>query len=1525
VERIDIERALDDLISNEEGMRFQSLGVALARQRWPELIACERHNDLGLDAYASPNSAANGVGRGLACSITATLGKLSGDAKTAKEHYGPFSILIFATPRKVTKETEKDWADRIRNEHGYELVVISRAEIIAALQAPDNAWMCRTHLRIPVPYQAPVTDTLRQIRAAAAEEASRWATYSRLGGKPRIRLSAVKLDQRGSETQEIFTTAHLRSWLAQGRCMVIEAPAGRGKTTTLIQLSQSEADSEGIPILLDLPGWIRSGLDILEYIARMPSFRARGIDSAALARSFRDEPYHFLLNGWNEVSSVHSEQATEMLRTVARDFLGAGIIVATRTHHIVPPLPDSIRLRLLPLTPDQRFHYLVEALGTAPACDLQSALIGDRVLDDLTRTPFILSAVAALAQSGRELPRTKLALLRALVALIEQSEEHAGHLQGQPLRSRADHYLRALATYLTSRGAVVLSETDARTVCNSVAERLRAAGQIASTPEPADILSALSSHHLLDRIDYLDISFRFEHQQFQEYYAALELRDVLARVVADANLAQTDVFVEQNINDPSWEEPLRMIAENLGTSADDVAAGKLLIEGALRVDPVFSAALAYLAGPSIGGQVRAGLSSRLRSLYATPNPQYRQLALAAMLATGADEFADILVPLLTNPDQQVRLAAYRAGREFHPSSLGADWQRIVSEWAEDHRMEFVFELTMHQRRAEVALAFVRTDPSEQVRLAALRALTWIGQYEQVTDILQSFPNPIFMRAIRQLHPDEIPPALHAHAISNYRALLEDTHDPRSRLQITLALAELGDSDTPARLKTELGALPAALVRELSDHALRSAVDMLRHTDPQWLSAWVTQRIIEGALWRDSWLSLVSEIATSLREQLLRRACTEDLRQSSGQGVIAVLKATATPESAKTLFMALRDHHRELLADPANQQKQTIDAQLRGLLRAIPSTGVIDGLSALLEQPPQSDELTIITDLFSAMGSTQEPDPRTSVPDHLRRKLRAYLNSAVPFVLAQEDFRGEAKGRLSSALGEVGDLDDIPCLVEMIRSDIARVREGRAARERGEQSARADGGPMCWSGWHVQALVRLAHAQSEAILLDLLNEPEYELDAAWGLAVIAHKDRPGPNAIAIARHSHTARDYRKVRSSPTEWSAGFDDELREKHAAAIRYRILSLIDASRSGDNETMPYHHRLKELARVLAALDPRNSAGLIVEIAGLPSRFDGWQRLALLEASVFAGIALPTDRAFAILDPVLEQFRIHGIYNDAHLLMRLLCLLSFVDVPARGIARMRDLLSEFRIAPHNQRDLLMALSQCGDEAGLGFLRDLARENDVLFQHSAREWLEAVAACPLPGAKAIVLSFVDPEVATGVGDRQVSEYAVDFLAGRIADLARAESSIANRILYLSAQPQSGQRRIILAKVIAWLDSSEALLAGLNLIDDASEHSIPYELWKAIEDLVLEKRPYKGTQSYTLAPRPAGEIRKRLFHMLRHDPTRARTAYTLLAQIEQWRLEYGRPASESRHPFLESAESWPPAQLSGPPTAGLPAA
>jgi hypothetical protein len=102
--------------------------------------------------------------------------------------------------------------------------------------------------------------------------------------------------------------------------------------------------------------------------------------------------------------------------------------------------------------------------------------------------------------------------------------------------------------------------------------------------------------------------------------------------------------------------------------------------------------------------------------------------------------------------------------------------------------------------------------------------------------------------------------------------------------------------------------------------------------------------------------------------------------------------------------------------------------------------------------------------------------------------------------------------------------------------------------------------------------------------------------------------------------------------------------------------------------------------------------------------------------------------------------------------------------------------------------------------------------------------------------------------------------------------------------------------------------------GLNLIDDSARQPIPYEVFRAIEDSFLEKRPHgNNSHSYTRVPRAANDLKARLFEMAKHAPQRARSAYSLLGQIEEWRLEYGRPTSEPRHPIFESGDLWPPTE------------
>jgi hypothetical protein len=775
--RTDIIRALDELIANEAGTQFQALAVVLAKQKWPDLIASEWHNDGGLDAYAPASLADGKKSKGVASSITGTLGKVKNDAKTAKENYKDLEVLIFVTPHKVTATTADSWADEVRKAYGLGLYVMSREEIITSLMLPSNAPLCGTLPEITVPVEKDDADLLAKVRAAVAEEAETWRVRQRMTDRPIIPLNAAKLDSAGKETSDTLDTEGLGTALRESRRIALEAPGGSGKTTTLVQLATDPPGDGELSFVIDLPAWIRSSTDVLDYIARGTPFRARNISAADLARLAERLHFSFLLNGWNEIGASYSGSAVTALTELERNFPAAGIVVATRTHYISPPLPGAIRAKLLPFTRRQRADYLRQTLGDR-AEELRLHLVSSQVLDELTRTPLILAEVVTIFESGNPVPSTRVGVLGAVMKLVETAPLHRPHLQASPLSNKAERYLTDLAADMTARGEVLTFEADARAAIQSAAAALHVRNEISTTPNPDAVLQELTAHHVLEQIDYPSVAYRFQHQQFQEFYAARFLGKALRALATGNDEAAGKAFAACYINKPMWEEPLRMVAEEISVATEDASTrttalneGVRLIKLALPVDPILAADLARLAGPIVWTAMRNQIGAVLRDWFSIEDPHHRQLALAAMLATGSDDFADILVPLLTAEDRQVRIATYEAGEAFYLTSLGANWRSVVGGWHEDARADFVFEVTHRGLMADIAENFALNDPSTKVREQAIQELSWIWASDALERIGNNLDDAALDTLLSAFFPEVLPESLRPRFIAANRRLV----------------------------------------------------------------------------------------------------------------------------------------------------------------------------------------------------------------------------------------------------------------------------------------------------------------------------------------------------------------------------------------------------------------------------------------------------------------------------------------------------------------------------------------------------------------------------------------------------------------------------------------------------------------------------------------------------------------------------------------------------------------------------------
>lgn len=1498
--RSEIIRALDELVANEGGDLFQSIATLHATQKWTQLVACERKWDGGLDAHADGATQPGGIGIGLACSITPTIKKIKRDARETNRHYPDVKVLIFSTATKVSQHEKQKWAKEILDEFGLQLIVVSRAEFINWLLDPARAEICRDQLGIQPSMPAELEPALERAREAAKETADNWDRVYRKAGRPVINLKAVKLDENGNPN-EGATTDSLGAALDEGQRIVLEAPAGSGKTTTLVQFARRVLSSGGLPFLVDLPEWASSHRNILAYIAEHPAFGARDLDANLLAKLRGKHPPTFLLNGWNEVSLANAAAADTALRDLERSFPAATIVVTTRLHRLTPPLREVVRVQLNQLDRKQRNEYLDLALKDS-AHDLKVKLDSSRTLDSITRTPLILAEVADLYRAGKAIPPTKMGVLAAVLEGIEQSADHRIALQQAPLRGHASDYLRALSMRMTELGETAIADADARALVNSVSESLPNAA------DPGEILDELSKRHVLTVSRQDEVTYRFQHQQFQEFYAAGALGRLLSEIERRGDVAEERKFAKQYVNEPRWGESLRMLAEDiaaLSAKPTAVRAGAKLVLMALHVDGIFAADLANAAGPVVWSVVQAEVGKRLRAWYAQKDGHHRQCALAAMLATGTDDFKDILVPLLTDANDQVRLSVYHGGAEVLPENLGPNWRDIVRGWPEEARLEFIIQLAHNPWHADAVEEIALADPSPKVRWNAAQMLSWYGFTERVEGLLASIDDASLLELLRTSHHNEIPKSQWPRVVAAYEKMYKDAADPFERLRLLRVLQTFEATNIGDKMKAELDFLaPEQLKPGDNQGQIRWALDELQKSDPKWVSEWTMQKVLDKSIWFGAWRGLITQISNEKQEELYSHFSSELLDQGEQQRIVSVLVSVMSPGLAARVFDRACEIRAELTPRPGyDQAKWNFFRQVEDLLRAISPATLLEGISGKLDGEPDAIELDVLTDALPSSSLTK-PDVRSSVSDEMRLKLRGYLKRAVRLGADPGGLRASTRAHLAQLLANVGDQEDLEDTRLLIEADAVRFENAQAARMKGDRSQDSVG----YGFLYLEAVTSVDPDEADDVVLDLIHSQQYEHVLSQRLPLLARKNE-GPKGFGTNR-----MDFKKIwKARAGERDESFVEERRSRFADAILEQI-ERIKVEREAAKDKRAFDHRLKITGGTLAALDAKRSAKLILELMELPGRWDGWTRVGALENLLLSGVSLQLDEVLKILEPTFQDLRPYGMFSDDQarwLFARYLCVMAFVDPPAAGIAKIREFVSSFEFPAYDLGTVVAALgaSRCDD--AIDVLMEFAGPDGKGVDALGESWIEAIAALEGARSSEILLSFVDPNAKLFNRDFLPDHRYGDLLARLLAERAAKDKALKGRLVELANSDLPNAKRVLLGKVFGQFTSEDDRVEGLCILrDDGS--GVPYELVRSMENAFLERRPYGPSGSaYTVCPLGCNAVRKRLFEMAIGDPHRKESAVALIGQIEVWRLEHGRPDEEPRHPAIDSGVPWPP--------------
>jgi len=577
-------------------------------------------------------------------------------------------------------------------------------------------------------------------------------------------------------------------------------------------------------------------------------------------------------------------------------------------------------------------------------------------------------------------------------------------------------------------------------------------------------------------------------------------------------------------------------------------------------------------------------------------------------------------------------------------------------------------------------------------------------------------------------------------------------------------------------------------------------------------------------------------------------------------------------------------------------------QQQDLLQAIAPKIILDALSAKLERDPELTELGLLTEVLGRM-SPGRTDTRTALPDDARRKLHAYLKRAVERGADPNGMRAGVRANLAVLLAQVGGPSDIPDLRRLIAADSIRYRDMLAARAKGDRS----GDNIGYVTLYISAVMAADPEHGDEVLVEMLSEEQYERFVAEDLVRRAKKSKPQPT-LGI-RPPAFEKVWATREGKETE---EYVEERRSRYSDALRALIEKIL-AERAAAPDKRHAEHRLKPLGAALAALDAQRSEKLILEVMAFPAGYDAYSRVDSLQSLIFAGVRMTLPEMMNVLGPAIEQARGDLANRDQNrwLMDRCLSVLPFADPPEEGIAKIKEILPGLRFFyPHDSRGVVAALgaSRCADAMDL--LLQLAKPDGSAVAQIGDKWIRAVAQLGGKRSNEVLLSFVDPDQKLFT-----KEFAPDYqngnvLARLLADRAEHDSEFKAELFRLASGELPQTKRMLLAKAFSFFQREDDLVAGLCVLRD-DESGLPYELLRTIENAFLEHRPYgKETNVYTVAPRGSNALRKRLLEMSHSDPVRKRSAFSLLGQIEVWRLEHGRPMDEPRHPAIESGIHWP---------------
>jgi hypothetical protein len=855
--------------------------------------------------------------------------------------------------------------------------------------------------------------------------------------------------------------------------VTILAPGGTGKSTTVVQLAECMCAQHGpTPLLVPLGEWADRQEDFFEFILRRNAF------GAFRRQHLLHLAYHgrlaLLLDGWNELTPEARLRATNDLTALQRDYPQLGIVISSRRQalQIVGPT-----VTIDALSEDQQIE-LARALRGEEGIDLVDRAWRTPGVRELVGNPLYLSALLTLPP-GAAFPETKEAVLRMFVRYNETAPDKLERLQRDTL-GQHNVMLTGLAVEANRSANTFLSDTKANRAISTVLRRLSDDGQIGSAPQPRVIIEGLIGAHLLVRSESPNSAVSFQHQLFQEWYAAAEVEDLMLNFAAGN--ADAGARLRRDVLDqPSWEESILFACDRLSrASADGVQAVAAAVDETLGIDPLLA---------------------------------------ATMLERAADA-----VWLRSNTDDQIQVASFRAADPFHPGVLGADCEARLRDLPVGQRKIALSEIASNSGfdGMELAATMAAADPDPEVVIAVVEELAFRRADRHVNRILHAARDPVWTALGRNNYPDHLTdPQLDVRLATEREAARSAEPTPARLLH---RIMHEKPADAEARITRLLGAADS----DTKDSELQHAISYVYLEYPRAVAASLVARVAAD-------LPLPYRVGEYLKDAPLLDTgpVTEAALDPSTPGSrLDAAAALIGPETVSALFDQL------FATDDLRQASAANDQQLwkshTRLVRALAATRQDVFVPVLMAKGQTKDprRISLLAEVLTRHGTnTRETKPPINAAH--RADLRAIVEGWAETLRRAPQPARLAGSKVASAAGRLADAELAEPLYALLERDLEGYAAARAERLSGRGQRAQD--YVGYTRIYANALAAMRDEPAVIVLKRGLDDVRWGIDAAAALYEIWSANNPTEDNRSFKGWTdysqHLSRRVNRVAAAP----------------------------------------------------------------------------------------------------------------------------------------------------------------------------------------------------------------------------------------------------------------------------------------------------------------------------------------------------------------------------------------------------------